>query len=68
MQCAARAKPPRALNLRQGCHEELKERLQKTLKNEIRNRPQNHKTLIPGAILELSGDPLGGLGVSGGAS
>ena len=30
--------------------------------------PKTMKILIPGAILEPSGDPLGGLGVSGGAS
>ena len=30
--------------------------------------PETMKFLIPGAILEPSGDPLGGLGVSGGAS
>ena len=30
--------------------------------------PKTMKFLIPGAILEPSGDPLGGLGVSGGAS
>ena len=30
--------------------------------------PETINNLIPGAILEASGDPLGGLGVSGGAS
>ena len=30
--------------------------------------PQTMKILVPGAVLEPSGDPLGGLGVSGGAS
>ena len=30
--------------------------------------PKTMKILIPGAILEPSGDPLGGLGVSGCAS
>ena len=30
--------------------------------------PETMKILIPGAVLGPSGDPLGGLGVSGGAS
>ena len=47
IQCAARAKPPRALNLRQGGHEELKERLQKKIKNKIQNRSRNHENSSP---------------------
>ena len=66
MRCARQAAT--CLELGQGGRDELKERLQKKLKNEVRNRPKNHEILIPGAILEPSGDPLGGLGVSGGAS
>ena len=38
------------------------------LKNEVRNRPKNMEIRVPGAVLEPSGDPLGGLGVSGGVS
>ena len=30
--------------------------------------PETMKILVPGAVLDSSGDPLGGLGVSGGTS
>ena len=67
MRCARKAAT--VPNLRQGGHEELKERVKKKLRK-MRSEidPKTMRFLIPGAILEPSGDPLGGLGVSGGAS
>ena len=53
-------------NLRQGAHEELKERLQEKLESEVQNRSRNHENLSPRccpgalwrrlwALLEMSG-------------
>ena len=40
----------------------------KTFKMRSKIDPETMKIQAPGVVLELSGDPLGGLGVSGGAS
>ena len=56
IQCAARAKPPRALTWG------------RQLKMRSKIDPETMKIQAPGAALEPSGDPLGGLGVSWGAS
>ena len=67
MRCARKAATMR--NLRQGGHIELKERVEeKTQKMRSKIDPKIVKIRAPGVVLELFGDPLGGLGVSGGAS
>ena len=66
MRCARQAAT--CLNLGQGGHEELKERLKKNQKMRSTIDPETMKIQAPGAVLEPSGDPLDGLGVSGGAS
>ena len=67
MRCARKAAT--VPNLRQGGHEELKERVKKKpRKMRSKTDPKTMKIRTPGTVLELFGDPLGGLGVSGGAS
>ena len=67
MRCARKAAT--VPNLRQGGHEELKERVKKKLRK-IRSNidPKIHYNLTLEVVLEPFGDSLGGLGVSGGAS
>ena len=62
MRCARKAAT--CFNLRQGGHEELKERLQKKLLMTSKIDPETIKIQTPGAVLEPSGDPvvLGSLG------
>ena len=67
MRCARKAAT--VPNLRQGGHEELKERVKKKCKK-MRSEidPKTMKIRAPGVILDPFRDPLGGLGRSGGAS